>query len=39
MLDWRTLAKDIEEILISDRYNENKTNEEEGESDSEIDTF
>ena len=31
--------KDIEEILIRDKYNENEVNEEEGKSDSEGDTF
>ena len=31
--------KDIEEILIRDKYNENEVNKEEGKSDSEGDTF
>ena len=31
--------KDIEEILIRDKYNENEVNEEESKSDSEGDTF
>ena len=31
--------KDIEQILIRDKYNENEVNEEEGKSDSEGDTF
>ena len=31
--------KDLEEILIRDKYNENEVNEEEGKSDSEGDTF
>ena len=31
--------KDVEEILIRDKYNENEVNEEEGKSDSEGDTF
>ena len=31
--------KDIEEILIRDKYNENEVNEAEGKSDSEGDTF
>ena len=31
--------KDIEEILIRDKYNENEVNEEEGKSDSDGDTF
>ena len=33
MLEWRNLPKDIEEMLISDEYNENQSNDEEGESD------
>ena len=37
MLDLRTFSKDVEEILISDKYNENESNEEEGESDRETD--
>ena len=39
MLDWRTLSKDIEEILISDEWNQNESNDEDSESDSKIDTF
>ena len=31
--------KDVKEILISDEYNENEINDEEGESDNEGDTF
>ena len=33
MLDWRTLSKDIEEILISDEWNQNENNDEDSESD------
>ena len=31
--------KDIEEMLISDKYNENEVNDEEDKNDSEGDTF
>ena len=39
MLIKELFQKDIEEILIRDKYNENEVNEEEGKSDSEGDTF
>ena len=32
-------TKDVEEVLISDVYNENEVNNEEGESDTEVNTF
>lgn len=39
MLDWRTLSKDREEILISDKDNENESNDEDGASDNRSNTF